>query len=398
MKIKKLIHWIIIFAIVIGLTLLVKSYAIKNTANKPFSTEKANRRHIVNIIKATGTLMPKDTLKIGSLVNGIISYLYVEENESVTEGQLLAEVDDGKEDTDVNNTFGTLDAAQASLTYQSALLKRQEALFSRNQISLDLYQQSVRDYETALAKVEQAKALYEQAKLVYDNKKIYAAVTGTIIAKGSSVGEAVTNFPPATVIYTIAKNIKEMKAELEVDESTIGNLKINTPVSMTFDTYPHKTFNGMITEISNNAIVNNGAVSYKATALIDNTHLLFRPGMTFTGRITVEDKENTLSVPSQIFKINRQALQQVAQTLGYSYQPLDKAQFLKANHQDNTKVIWIYKNNAFIETIVTIGTTDNTFFEITHGIDGTEDIIYDVIEPDSMKEFFGRFFGKGLNA
>lgn len=395
---KYYLAWLPFIGTALVFSFLFYSYFIKTDTVIPFRTEKAQKRHITNIIKATGFLNPKDVLKIGSLVNGIIETLYVEENEFVEAGQLIAEIDDGKEDAELNMAFGALDAAQAQLAYQKTFLERQQTLFGFNQVSLDTMQQAIRDYHNAVANVEQKKAQYEQAKITFGNKKIYSPLAGIIIAKNATLGETVTLSAPATIIYTIAKNIKEMEAELEVDESTIGYLKLKTNVQMTFDTYPHKVFSGTITEISNNPIRESGTVSYRATVPFSNDELLFRPGMTLDARIIVDDKEDTLSLPSQVFKINRRIMKELAYKLGYTYQPINETERNELIQKDNTKTIWIVENGSFIERAVTIGTNDSAFYEITSGINGSENVIYDTIEPDAMKEFFGRFFGKGLSA
>jgi len=122
--------------------------------NNHFNTEYAQKRTIISIVKTQGILVPQDIIQIGNLIDGIVRYLYAEENDIVEEGQLLAEIDDSLEDSAVNSSFGNLDAAQAVLKYQWEFLKRQEQLYGCKQISLDVYQQAERSYQTALANVE----------------------------------------------------------------------------------------------------------------------------------------------------------------------------------------------------------------------------------------------------
>ena len=85
-------------------------------SNAPFYTEKAQKRAITSMVKAQGILVPTGISQIGNLIDGIMRYIYVEENDLVKEGQLLAEVDGSLENYAVNATFGNLDAAQANLS------------------------------------------------------------------------------------------------------------------------------------------------------------------------------------------------------------------------------------------------------------------------------------------
>jgi HlyD family secretion protein len=414
MNIKQYTPWLAFAGVVIIIALLLdyNTTTRRTTASNAssFSTEKPQKRTIISMIKTKGILVPNTIIKIGNLINGIIRALYVDEYELVEEGQLLAEIDDAREDADVNSAFGALDAAQAVLFYQFEFLKRQQELFKFKQISLDTLQQAQRDYEAAYAKVEQAKGTYEAAKLTYDNKRIISPVSGMIIGKAVSLGEAVNNYSPATVIYAIAENIKQLKAHIILDEVAVGKLELNATVSMTIDTYPHRTFTGVVHEITNSSLTAIGPVnytyvstspvsitgptSYRAIALVDNNDISLRPGMTLSAQITVAEKENALSVPLQTFKVNRHAVQLLANEIGYGYEPLDAKQLLAVSLSDTTKSLWICTNKKFIEKAVEVGVSDADYFEVKDGISESDEILYEISESRSVKNFFSRLINK----
>ena len=64
-------------------------------------------------------------MKIGSLVGGTIKKIYVKENDKVQKGQLLALIDNGKDDTDVKRAQGELENIEAELKYQEHYYQRQ---------------------------------------------------------------------------------------------------------------------------------------------------------------------------------------------------------------------------------------------------------------------------------
>lgn len=356
-----------------------------------YNTEHAQKRTIISIVKAQGILVSQEIIQVGNLINGIIRYLYVAENELVEKGQLLAEIDDSLEDSDVNKAFGTLDEAQARLKYQLEFLKRQEQLFACKQISLDTYQQAEREYQTAYARVELAKGAYETAKLIYDNKRIHAPASGMIIAKNVTVGQAVSNFSPASVLYAIATHIKELKAHIFLEDGATDILEPHMPTRITLDTYPHKKFTGVIQEITNTPhamelsdytfarLVPTTAKPAHHCAImpIDNSDLSLRPGMTFSAQITVAEKEDTLSVPNQAFKITQQNIQQLAQNLDYHYKPLEGKTLIDALHND-AKMVWVLEDKTFVEKAVITGASDTDYTEIVKGLDGSENIISSV--------------------
>ena len=361
-----------------------------------FKAQKPEKRTITQTIKATGYIEPEDVMKIGSIVTGIIHKLYVEENDLVKKGQLLAEIDDGKGDTLVRSAQGELESAQAKLIYAENYLQRQKVLFEAGHISKDFYEQVTRDYEVAQATVATKKADYDQALLLFTSKKITAPDDGLVITQNSSEGETVAITSPATIIYTIAKDIRKMEVNLEIDESTVGDLKEGMMVNLVFESYPHRTFKGKIYSLSHSPIKKGSAVNYSASISIDNSHRLFRPGMSVDATITVAEKENVIAVPSNLFRISNGALEQIAKVVGYKYEPLSKQERIQALETDRMKTIWIVRNKAFIEQPIVIGINDNSYYEVVSGLQEDDLILTDLAEPDTMKEFFQKFFGKGL--
>ena len=291
MYIKKIIYLAFGIGALIGLTYTTYHVAFKKEQKLWFTTEKPTKRTIAQVIRSTGYLEAEDLLKIGSIVPGIVKKLLVEENENVKKGTLLAIIDDGKDDTDVRQTEGQLKLAQQDLTYATAYYARQKAVYEAGQLAKDTFEKITRDYNDAKALVTVRQAQHDQAKLIFSNKKILAPEDGIIIQKVSTEGETVTLASPATIIYTLAKDIRKMKVQLEVDENRIGEIKKGQTATLTFDTYPYKKFSGTIEDVSNAPIKKQTAVSYHASFILDNSELLLRPGMTVNARITVGEKE-----------------------------------------------------------------------------------------------------------
>ncbi len=403
MIIKKYAMWLLFVSSAIIFTVGFRHYPPKGKQGDSFSTEKPQHRDLMSVVNTKGILMPQEIVRIGNIVNGIIRSVHFKENDLVKKGQLLVEVDDGREDADINANFANLDAAQAAFTYQTAFFKRQESLFARNQISLDLMQQAQRDYEDAYAKVEQAKALYEQAKLTFNNKQIPSTVSGMVIEIRATPGETISNdfgVTPVTIVCTIARDIELLKAYMVLDDAALEIVDANMSVHMTVDTYPRQKFTGTVSQVTGishtleladypflNLIPKiEKSIPHYAIAMIDNKDLSLRPGLTFGARIIVAEKENALSMPKKALTINKRALQELAEEEGYGYKPLD----YKARHdlmlKDDAQTVWIYQNNAFIEKVVTVGISDADFTEITDGITDADEVVYEIAESKATPE------------
>ena len=396
MQIKKIISLSVSALAFIGVVYIIYHTTFKKEEKRWFTTEKPARRTITQIIRSTGFLEAEDLLKIGSIVPGIVKKMLVEENQTVTKGTLLAIIDDGKDDTDVRQTEGQLKLAQQDLAYATAYFNRQKVIFEAGQLSKDAFDKITRDFQNAKSLVTIRQALHDQAKLIYHNKKILAPETGIIIQKVSTEGETVTLASPATILYTLAKDISTMKVKLEVDENRIGEIKKGQTAILTFDTYPYKKFTGIVADVSNAPIKKQTAVSYQASFMLDNSEMLLRPGMTVNARITVAEREQALSLPGYVFALNPMVLEEIARLTKYSFKPMSRDEKKELEMKGAFKTVWVVKDKTFVEKAVELGINDNAFFEVLSGLSEKEDIINDVQEPDSMQQLYSKIFGKGL--
>lgn len=396
MQIKILAGVLALGACLAGIVFGVYWYRRPTQERVWYNVQKIEQRAIEQVIRATGTIEAVDTLKIGSLVPGVVKKMLVEENQVVKQGELLTIIDDGKDDTEVRQTEGQLKIARNECTYMTAYYGRQKALYEAGQLAVDAFEKVTRDYLNSRALVLVRQADFDKASLVYKNKKIVAPADGVIIAKVSTEGETVSVISPATVIYTLAKDIRSMKVKLEVDENRIGEVRKGQLARLTFDTYPHKIFEGKIDEMSNAPIIKNAAVSYQVSFLLDNKELLLRPGMTVNARIHVAEKGQVLVVPSHVLALNATLLEQVAQLNGMTMRPLEKAEKAKLEQKGTFKTVWVRVDNEFVERGVQLGAHDSAYYEVISGLDGSEDVVSDIQEPDAMQKLYGQVFGKGL--
>jgi len=353
-------------------------------------------RTIEQVVKATGYIEVEDSMRIGSLVPGIIKKMHVSENDPVKKGQLLAEIDDSKEDTEVREGLAAWRKSQAEYAYQCKFFQRQKKLYQLKHISDDEFERTMRDLQAARERVNYDKARYERAKLVFDNKQIKAPDDGLVISKVSREGETVTLASPATLLYTIAKDIKAMEAKIEIDESFIGMIKKGMCAFLTFDAYNKEVFQGKITDISKAPITKSGNVSYTATVPVDNSKLKYFPQMSFDARISVSRLTDIMAVPGYVLKLNRRTIKQVADALGYMYKELQPEERSELSAKGNIETLWVYADKTFTERAVEVGADDYAYYQILSGLEPNEKIVTDIADEDVMKKIFQRFFSSGF--
>src|SRR5690242_16559912 len=143
--------WIIWVAVIIlaGVGIWLWKFREKE---KPvvLETEQPHYGSIATSVTATGTVQPVDTVSVGTQVSGTISKVYVDFNDKVKKGQLIAEIDKTILTAQRDQISANLRQAKANLDYTQSNYNRQKQL-------LDVGAISRADYETALNQYNAAK-------------------------------------------------------------------------------------------------------------------------------------------------------------------------------------------------------------------------------------------------
>ena len=153
---KKLIIGIITCIVIAGGGLWF--FTGKSSKNKiQLETAQAGRSSISNTVTATGTVEPVTEVDVGTQVSGIIDKLYVDYNDVVKAGQLIAEMDKVTLEASLQASTAQLARSKSEYEYQEKNYARSKVLHEKELISET-------DFETATYNYEQAKANYEEAQ------------------------------------------------------------------------------------------------------------------------------------------------------------------------------------------------------------------------------------------
>jgi HlyD family secretion protein len=311
---------------------------------------------------------------------------------------LLIEIDTGLEDTEVREAQGAYERALAEQEYQEINYRRQSQLYEEHFISDAALQEAKRNYHTTLADVKALQATYQKKVMAYQNSRIYAPASGIIIHIDVAKGEKVSSDLEGGTLLELAPDVKQIEAELDINERDIGQLQKGQKVHMVVDTYPNKVFESTIQNIS--FIAKEGKEkewTYLAKAYIENPNLLMRPGMSVNATIDVASVDSTIALSTKVFTIKQDHLQSISELLNYSVKPLKKQKkdSLLKNHADqHIQFVWLVSHNSFQEIPVEIGITDNIYFQIKSGLKGDEELVAEVMEDDKMQKIYEKFYRK----
>ena len=326
MNIKKNIKWILLFAIVVIIGLII--YGSKNKKNIiSVTTEIVSKKTITEVIPANGKIKPVVEVKISPDVSGEIIELNFKEGDPIKKGDLIIKI---KQDVYISmrdRAEASLNSIKAQLTQMMAQYNQIELNYLRNKTLFEQKAISESDYESALSQYEVVK---EQMKAAEFNVKsasaslkeaqenlikttIYAPMDGIISKMSVERGERVvgTSQFAGTEMLRIA-NFKDMEVLVDVNENDIIRIKPNDTTTIEVDAYPDRKFTGIVTQIANSA-KNIGSALEQVTNFEVKVYILpesysdlvnagknpFRPGMSASVSIQTAKKSDILTIPIQ---------------------------------------------------------------------------------------------------
>jgi HlyD family secretion protein len=351
----------LMWRIFITIFLLILSFIaykifVPNAPKNEFTyvTEPLKKADLTITVSATGNIQPVEQVNVGSEVSGTIEKVFVDYNDVVKEGELLAQIDKTKYASNFKKTEAALVSANANLQNMKAGLYKAESIISRDKMlrtstngalpSKNDWDSDWSAYLAAQAQINSVKAQIIQAKqdLIssqYDLQKtnIYSPVNGTILARSIDPGQTVAASFQTPVLFSIAKDLTKMQLQATIDEADIAKVKENQNVTFTVDAYPHMKFETSISQVRVNSAIVDGVVTYLAIMDYNNSKLLLRPGMSADIDITTETVKNTLLVSK-------------AALLFIPVKPQAKT-FFGSKSEDKIVVdpkphIWVLKNNV----------------------------------------------------
>lgn len=340
-----------------------------------FTTETVAPANIENSVTATGSIEAVKTVTVGTQVSGIIDKLYVDYNSVVKKGQVIAELDKQNLLSQLNSSKAALSQAQANLTsamsdlaYQKANYQRYRTLYNKGLIAANDYEQARLSWQTAAATVAERRDAVASAREEVNRAQTnlsYAVITspidGVVISKSVEEGQTVAASYSTPTLFTIAKDLKDMRVIADVDEADIGGVKVGQRVTFTVDAYPDDTFEGAVTQVRQEATTTNNVVTYEVVISAPNQDLKLKPGLTANVTIYTQETKGVLSVPSKALRFTPEK---------------DAVGGRKIKDIANAKnKVWTLEGNTLVAHRVTVGATDGTHTQILSGIKKGQKVI-----------------------
>jgi HlyD family secretion protein len=352
----------IVIVVVLGLSAIAYRLLSRNVPEVEVTRAAAESSDVGGtVLSATGYIVAHHTINVNSKVTGRLAWIGVEKGDQVKEGQILVRLEDqefrasygqakgaldnagayldelqhGSRPEEIQQAQHNLEEARATLVNDKLNLDRMKELSTAGVVShqvmddatakFDSDQQRVnsldkasqlmkmgpRSEEVARARgsLAQAQGQLDYAKSQLDATVIRAPVTGTILDRTAEKGELITaQFASAAAggpqgsVVSLA-DLNDLQVELDIAQADFARLGPKQKAIVTTDTYPDKTYDGEIAQISPEANRQKATVQVKVQVLNPSKYpdIFLRPEMNATVKFLADTKKSTSAQPSGAF-------------------------------------------------------------------------------------------------
>lgn len=256
------------------------------------------RGNLEAAVTATGTLSALRTVQVGTQVSGQVSAIYVDFNDRVTQGQLIARIDPTLQDQAVREAEAGVERSQAESLkaerdYTRALRLRDSGGLTESEFNDAEYARAV-----AQADAKSSRVTLDRARRNLTYTSIYAPIDGIVVERDVDVGQTVAASLQAPQLFLIANNLSRMQVLASVDESDIGSIHEGQLVRFTVQAYPDEAFTGTVRQVRLQSTIKENVVNYTVVVQVANPKGKLLPGMTATVSFITGSASDALLVPN----------------------------------------------------------------------------------------------------
>jgi HlyD family secretion protein len=290
---------------IVFIAVVVASYFVFGSASGNGTRYKyvsVSRGEIESTISSSGTLSPVTVVEVGTQVSGIIDKIYVDFNDRVTKGQVIAVLDTGLLRLSVTDAQSGFLKAEAAMDEAQTNYNRSLELFKKGMLSESEFQTVKTTQKNAQASMTMAKSALERAQQNLKYAIVRSPINGTVTARNVEAGQTMAASFSSPTLFTIAQDLSKMEIKALVDESDIGDIKEGLPVRFTVQAYPKKKFEGKVRQVRVQPTTASNVVNYTVVISADNKENLLLPGMTATVDFVIQRSSDVLLVPNSALR------------------------------------------------------------------------------------------------
>ena len=339
-----------------------------------YKTQTLAKGDVTQAVSANGTLNPVILVNVGTQVSGTVKKLYVDFNDKVKEGQILAELDDALFSAQVRQSDASMASAQASLQLARASEARMKSLFKEEYVSRQELDQAVQARESAEAQLRLARAQNDRDRANLGYSVIRSPVSGVVVDRTIDVGQTVAASFQTPTLFKIAQDLTQMQIFTTFAEADIGNIRVDQPVRFNVDAFPNRSFRGKVKQLRLNPTTQQNVVTYNVVVAVDNPEQILLPGMTAYVNIAVAHRKGVLLVPNAALRYRPTGAEKAEKGAADAARPaapqgqgMGGAQAAQRRREAGSGTVHVLDGNEVRPVKIGIGITDSRFTEVASG-------------------------------
>jgi RND family efflux transporter MFP subunit len=338
-------------------------------------------------VEAVGSFAADDEVVVSAQAAGELSRIDVDFGGYVSQGQVIATIDQRDAKLKVDQAEATLKqtmarlgmkvgesfdpnrnadvrVAKSQLDWSKLELDRSAKLIEKGDIPRSSYDEKLTNHNLAqarhqaaldsvnqqLAAVEQQKASLALAKKALTDTVVRSPISGAVKEKHASRGSYLT---VNGRIVTLVK-INPLRLRADIPESSAAAVRTGLMISVAVDAFPHRTFTGRVVRIGPSLDERTRALTVEAE--VANSGNLLRPGMFAKSRLITSANAPVVMVPQR-------AVQPAA----------------------GQSKVFVIENGKAVERIVKTGATDGDLIEIAEGVKDGETVATNNQPPTTIR-------------
>ena len=251
--------WIVLALIVLVLVAAAASAFLNRKTEVQVANSTKPATGPTGVLNASGYITPRRRATIAAKITGRVTGVFFDEGTRVTQGQLLATLDDSDVRRALDSAKADRDSSQAAITDYEVQLRNAEIALRRaeqlqkegvqTQEFLDNARTSADSLRAKIVLAKQqvvaAEARIREQQQAVDNCTIRAPFAGIVVSKDAQVGEMVSPVSAGggftrTGIATIV-DLHSNEIEVDVSESYIAKVRTDQAVNAVLDAYQDST-------------------------------------------------------------------------------------------------------------------------------------------------------------
>lgn len=330
-------------------------------------TASTERIAITNSVTATGTVEPVTLVEVGTQVSGIVDKLYVDYNDVVKAGQLIAEMDKVTLQAELQSSQAVLASNKTEYEYRLKEYTRTKTLYEKQLVSDSEYDEALYLYEKARNAYEQSKADIVKVKRNLGYATINSPIDGVVISRAVEEGQTVAAGFETPTLFTIANDLTQMRVIADVDEADIGQVADGQRVTFTVDAYPDDVFEGVVEQVRLEATTSSSVVTYEVVITAHNPDLKLKPGLTANVTIYTLEKNDVLVIPTKALRYVPD--EELLSSIGFSIEAST------AENDGEYREVWVKDDHTLRARLVRTGSASGDKTEITEGLTDGETVV-----------------------